>query len=100
LHHVFESEDEPDGDPLVTNGLSLCKLHHAAFDRNLLAIRPDYVVETRQDILEENDGPMLLHGLKEMHGQQIILPKKYENRPRQALLERRYERFRNESGLV
>jgi putative restriction endonuclease len=71
-------------------------LHHAAFDRNFLAIRPDYVVEIRQDILEENDGPMLLHGLKEMHGQQIILPKKYEHRPRQALLERRYERFRNE----
>jgi putative restriction endonuclease len=89
-------DGEPDGDPLVTNGLSLCKLHHAAFDRNLLAIRPDYVVETRQDILEENDGPMLLHGLKEMHGQQIILPKKYGNRPSQNLLERRYERFRSE----
>lgn len=86
-------DGEPDGDPIIPNGLSLCKLHHAAFDRNFLGIRPDYVIEVRQDILEENDGPMLLHGLKEMHMKQLILPKNHTNRPSPVLLERRYERF-------
>ena len=86
-------DGEPDGDPIIPNGLSLCKLHHAAYDRNFIGVRPDYVVEVRRDILDENDGPMLLHGLKEMHGKPIILPKKKSNRPRPILLERRYEHF-------
>jgi putative restriction endonuclease len=86
-------DGEPDGDPIVPNGLSLCKLHHAAFDRGFLGIRPDYVVEVRQDILHENDGPMLLHGLKEMHEKRIFLPRNASQRPSESLLERRYSRF-------
>ncbi|HHJ14719.1 MAG TPA: HNH endonuclease [Gammaproteobacteria bacterium] len=86
-------DGEPDGDPVVPNGLALCKLHHAAFDRNFLGVRPDYTVEVRRDILEESDGPMLVHGLKEMHGRRLVLPRRMAARPREALLERRYARF-------
>ncbi len=86
-------DTEPDGEPTVPNGLALCKLHHAAFDRQFLAVRPDYSVEVRRDILEENDGPMLLHGLKEMHDKRIILPRSPAHRPNPAFLERRYQRF-------
>lgn len=68
-------DGEPDGDPIVPNGLALCKLHHAAFDRQFLAVRPDYLIAVRKDILEETDGPMLIHGLKEMHEKRIILPR-------------------------
>jgi putative restriction endonuclease len=67
-------DSEPGGDPVVPNGLSLCKLHHAAFDRQFIGIRDDYVVQVRPDILEEEDGPMLLHGLKKLHGSTIQLP--------------------------
>ncbi|MBK8147373.1 MAG: hypothetical protein IPK58_03965 [Acidobacteria bacterium] len=62
------------GEPIVSNGLALCKLHHAAFDANILGISPDLVAEIRDDILEEIDGPMLQHGLKEMHKTRIITP--------------------------
>lgn len=86
-------DGEPDGKPVVPNGLSLCKLHHAAFDRQFLAVRPDYVIEVRRDILEETDGPMLLHGLKGMHDQRIILPRNRADRPNADLLARRYEKF-------
>ena len=41
---------EPDGEPIVKNGISLCKFHHAAFDRLLQGVRPDYVIEVREDI--------------------------------------------------
>jgi putative restriction endonuclease len=88
-------DGEPGGDPIIPNGLALCKLHHAAFDRQFLAIRPDYIIEIRADILREKDGPMLVHGLKEMHDKRIILPKVVRERPSPALLERRYERFRS-----
>ena len=47
------------GEVVVSNGVSLCRLHHAAFDRLLLGVHPSYVVHVRRDILEEVDGPML-----------------------------------------
>jgi putative restriction endonuclease len=87
-------DGEPDGDPLVTNGLSLCKIHHAAFDQNFLGIAPDFKVEVRQELLSEIDGPMLQHGLKAMHGEKICLPRAKSDRPSTLLLERRFERFR------
>jgi putative restriction endonuclease len=34
-------DTHPLGEPTVSNGLALCKLHHAAFDRPILGIRPD-----------------------------------------------------------
>ena len=83
------------GDPVVPNGLSLCKIHHAAFDTNILGIRPDHVVEIRSDILEETDGPMLRHGLQELHGARLaVLPRRPEDRPDPERLEVRYDEFR------
>jgi hypothetical protein len=36
----------------ATNGLSLCKIHHAAFDRGIIGIRPNYVIEIRKALRE------------------------------------------------
>ena len=91
--HIIPDSD-PDGDPVVRNGVSLCKLHHAAFDRNIMGIRPDYVVEIRFDILHEIDGPMLKHGLQEMHGSKIYVPRRSELRPDVEALGQRYEKFK------
>ena len=90
--HILPDSD-PLGIPVVPNGLALCKLHHSAFDLNLIAIRPDLVVHVRQDILNEKDGPMLLHGLQEFHERRIFVPRRSDERPRTDLLEERYRRF-------
>jgi putative restriction endonuclease len=87
-------DTEPGGDPVVPNGISLCRLHHGAFDRYFIGIRPDYTVEVRRSILEETDGPMLRHGLQGAHNQRIWTPRSAERKPNPDLLERRYERFR------
>jgi len=60
--HILPDGD-PRGEPIVSNGVALCKLHHAAFDRYILGIRPDLAVDLRLGVLREADGPMLLHGL-------------------------------------
>ncbi len=86
-------DGEPGGEPLVVNGIALCKLHHAAYDRMFLGINPDYIIKVRRDILSEDDGPMLLHGLKGMHGNKIILPRADDRRPSREKLEVRFERF-------
>jgi putative restriction endonuclease len=91
--HILPDND-PRGEPIVPNGLALCKLHHAAFDQNILGIRPDLVVEIRADILEETDGPMLKHGLQEMAGINLVVPRVVELRPRRDFLEERYVLFR------
>lgn len=87
------ADSELAGEPIVSNGLSLCKLHHAAFDRHFLTVRPDYVIEVRQSILDEEDGPMLLHGLKGMHERQIYLPREASLRPDRDRLQERYAEF-------
>jgi putative restriction endonuclease len=86
------------GEPVVSNGLALCKLHHAAFDRHFLTVRPDYVIEVRRSILDEEDGPMLLHGLKEMHQREIIVPRELSLRPDPHRLQERYVEFLRVSG--
>ena len=85
--------DSEQGEAVVSNGLSLCKIHHAAFDRRFIGIRPDYVVEVRPDLLVEEDGPMLKHGLQGMHGVKIQLPRRAQDHPDPAALALRYERF-------
>lgn len=85
------------GAPEVTNGLALCKIHHAAFDSHILGFRPDYVVEIRTDVLAEVDGPMLQFGLQATHGQPLVLPTRRADRPSPDLLEVRYSRFRQAS---
>ncbi len=85
---------QPGGEAVVSNGLALCKLHHAAFDRQFVGIRADYRVEVRADIRGESDGPMLRHGLQGLHGQRIQLPRAAEWKPDPERLARRYERFR------
>jgi putative restriction endonuclease len=82
------------GDPVVPNGLAMCKIHHAAYDANIIGIRPDCVVEVRNDILTEIDGPMLRHGLQEMHGTIILLPRSRNDYPDPTRLEERWEQFR------
>jgi len=82
------------GLPVVPNGLSLCKIHHAAYDQNLIGITPDHEVTVNQDILEERDGPMLEHGLQAMHGRILILPARAADRPDRDRLAARFEEFR------
>ncbi len=91
--HIIADHDDR-GLPEVPNGLALCKIHHTAYDVNILGISPDLQVHVREDILHEVDGPMLKHGLQEMSGRRIIIPRAPGNRPNSEFLEIRFDRFR------
>jgi putative restriction endonuclease len=90
--HIIE-DGAPGGDPVVSNGLSLCKIHHAAYDRQLMGIDPDYVVHVNTDLLLEVDGPMLRHGLQEMHGRALTTPTRRRDRPDPERLDPRFSQF-------
>lgn len=86
-------DTHPKGQPVVPNGLALCKLHHAAFDSNIIGVRPDLVIEVSMSVLEEVDGPMLIHGLQGFHGRTLHIPRNVDQRPNVEFLEERYEVF-------
>ena len=77
----------------MTNGLSLCKIHHGAYDSNFLGIDPDYQVHINADLLLEKDGPMLRHGLQEMHGTKLEVPRQRAKQPSRDGLAERFEGF-------
>lgn len=83
----------PLGDPVVPNGLAMCKIHHAAYDQNIIGIRPDSVIEVNEVLLRETDGPMLRHGIQGTHGTSLCKPKSATNRPDPTRLEIRYAEF-------
>ena len=92
--HIVDDSHEM-GTPTIGNGMALCKIHHAAFDRRFLGIRPDYVVQIRHDLLDEVDGPMLRHGLQDLHGKPLmVVPRIRSNRPGRSRLEWAYEQFK------
>jgi putative restriction endonuclease len=88
---------EQRGDPRIENGLSLCSIHHRAFDQDLVGIAPDYRVHVSRRLLEDEDGPML-DLLKTFHEQTIELPSRRAWRPDPERLEARFERFATASG--
>ena len=94
--HILSDSDG--GEPIVKNGLAMCKIHHAAYDRGILGIRSDYTVQIRADVLREVDGPMLRHGLQDTHGWRLEIPSRIADRPDRDALAARYVAFATQPG--
>ena len=92
--HIIPDSEEG-GEPIVPNGLSLCKIHHAAFDGNIIGLNPDYKIIVREDVLNEIDGPMLKYGIQQMHGHKILLPARRANWPDRDRIAIRYGSFKS-----
>jgi putative restriction endonuclease len=84
----------PKGVAAVPNGLGLCKIHHSAYDANIIGIDPEVRVHVREDILREVDGPMLKHGIQEIAGGRLILPRNAALKPNPEFLAERFDRFK------
>ena len=89
--HIIGDADEH-RDPVLPNGLSLCSIHHRAFDHDLVGIAPDYTVHVSRRLLDDEDGPML-DVLKGFQGTTIELPRRSASRPDRDRLAARFERF-------
>lgn len=90
--HITADADRA-GDAVVTNGMAMCKIHHAAYDQNFLGVTADYTIKVNDALLLEQDGPMLKHGLQEMHDVRITLPSRRRDRPDRERLAARFEVF-------
>lgn len=89
--HIVQDVD-PKGLAEVPNGLSLCSIHHRAYDQDLVGVSPDYEVHLAPRLLHEQDGPMM-EVLKNAKGRAIELPKKQVWHPDRERLAVRFDRF-------
>lgn len=87
-------DHETESKPIVNNGLALCKLHHSAYDSFIIGLTPDYQINRREDVLNEEDGPVLQYGLKELHNTKMNLPSSKIHWPGKEFLEWRFEKFK------
>jgi putative restriction endonuclease len=92
-------KSDADGGPAhITNGISLCKIHHGAYDSLILGISPDYRIHIREDVLRTVDGPVLMHALNGMNNQPLgQIPEDKRNLPSRELLAERFKKFKEAS---
>ena len=91
--HIMADRHETLGQPVVPNGLPLSKIHHAAWDADLIGIDADFRIHVSEQLLVMNDGPMLEQGIKAMAGRQILMPSRRADWPDRDRLAARFESF-------
>jgi putative restriction endonuclease len=91
--HIIEDRNEEFGHAVVPNGLPLSKIHHAAFDAQLLGIDPDFRVHVAPRLRDLHDGPML-EAIKVLDGGQIKLPPREKDWPDRDRLAMRFGMFK------
>jgi putative restriction endonuclease len=96
--HIVVDAHEQLGQPIISNGLPLTKIHHAAFDANLIGIDADFRIHVANRLLDIHDGPFLELGLKSIAGTQIVMPRRPEDRPDRDRLALRFEQFRKSAA--
>lgn len=77
--------DHAGGEASVQNGLGLCVLHHRAFDRGVLRVRPDYTVAIDRHVVRDGDAFAGL-ALRDFEGRRISLPRGRDQWPSQEAL--------------
>lgn len=88
--HIIPVADASSTDE-TTNGVALCKLHHAAYDRNLLSFDEKYKIEVSDSEIERLTDANLAGGVKEFKQHlktAIILPTDRRDYPSTAYIKR------------
>jgi putative restriction endonuclease len=84
-------DSEAAGVPTVQNGLSLCSIHHAAYDRSIVRIKSDYTIAVEQESIEAGDNFARI-SLSEFDGRRIFVPSDITQQPNPDFLDWRFRR--------
>ena len=91
--HIVDDGNEKYGQPVVSNGIPLSKIHHAAFDAQLIGIDPDFRIHVSRKLLDLRDGPTL-EALRQFDGRDLHFPRRERDKPDRDRLAMRFERFK------
>ncbi len=78
----------------MKNGIALSRLHHAAYQQNLLGIDPRNKVHVSRRLLDAMDGPLLSEGLQRWNGCEIRVPSFTAHQPSKDFLAARFDEYR------
>jgi putative restriction endonuclease len=78
----------------VSNGVAMSRLHHRAYDGNLIGISPNLQIVVSDRLRTMKDG-LILDALKHLHGQKLRAPARPELQPDRDRLAQRFDEFRN-----
>lgn len=90
----IDPDSSTEGEPLVENGLALCKLHHYAYDSNVIGITAGRRIHVAPSVLRMAGSTTLEDGLKSFHRRQLFVPAMASLQPAQPRLARRWQEFR------
>ena len=91
--HIVEDKNPEFGQPEVGNGLPLTKLHHAAYDANLIGIDANYNLHVSKTLWDIKDGQTLAL-LKSMQGTKLKLPSRKKHYPDPERLNNKFQQFK------
>jgi putative restriction endonuclease len=77
----------------VSDGIALSRIHHRAYDLNLLGISPDNQIYISDELKQGKDNKFMRDALLEFEGRKLIMPRSEVNRPDRDKLAARFEVF-------
>ncbi|WP_152650615.1 HNH endonuclease [Demequina aurantiaca] len=90
----IDADSSIDGLPVIQNGLALCKIHHYAYDSNIIGISPSGAIHAEPSILNQEGGLVFEHALKRIHKTRITVPSIPSLHPSEERLARRWGEFK------
>lgn len=89
--HIVSWADDSHNRTNPENGLCLNSLFHRAYDKNLMAITPDYEIIISDRFMEKVEEPTFEKYLKEINGRKINMPTRFY--PQKEFLDIHYQKF-------
>lgn len=77
----------------VNDGIAMSRLHHRAYDANLMGITPDYKIQLSEEIKSGDYNEFVSSAFLIYEGQKLKLPRNADCRPNQDKLAERFEEF-------
>lgn len=77
----------------INNGIALSRVHHKAFDSQLMGITPDYEIKINHELMGDLDNRFIEEAFLKQHGRKIAMPRQKSLRPNREFLEQRYIKF-------
>ncbi|WP_291382955.1 HNH endonuclease [Demequina sp.] len=89
----IRGDTDPNGQPVVENGLALCSIHHRAYDAKSIGIDENYRLHVSPRLLAMDDGPVLVHAIQAIEGKLLTVLPERKKRPDPYRLDLTFKEF-------
>lgn len=87
----------PDGEvgdiQFLSNGVALSRIHHRAYDSNLLGIAPDCTIHIGKELQAVSDNEFCQSAFLKYEGAKLSVPRNVDAHPNSEFLAKRFEQF-------